>query len=103
MGMMEQDPKSLYDLLLATPENTNSKSDSDGRYPLLRECNVLHLSEDGVAPTEDTEDDTYLIPRTTEEQAEYDQERHDHRCPSPQHLDAEGAQAQAHCVYDQIQ
>jgi len=64
------------------------------------------------------EDDAYLIPCTPEEQAEYDQERlewarareaeqdNEHRddeCPSPPHLDAEGAWARAHHVYDQIQ
>jgi hypothetical protein len=75
VGMMEQDPESIYDLLLATPENTDSESDSEGSYHPLRECNMLHLSEDGAAPTEDVEDDAYPIPRTPREQAEYDQER----------------------------
>jgi hypothetical protein len=64
VGMMERDPKSIYDLLLATPENTNSESDSDGSCHLLREYNMLHLSEDGATSAEDIEDDTYLIPRT---------------------------------------
>ena len=36
---------------------------------------MLHLSEDGAAPVEDTKDDADLIPRTPREQAEYDQER----------------------------
>ena len=72
MGMMERDPESLYDLLLVTPESTDFESDSKGSCPPLRECNMLHPSEDGAAPVEDTEDDTYLIPRTLEEQAEYD-------------------------------
>jgi hypothetical protein len=58
MGMTKQDPESLYDLLLATPENMDSESNSDGSCPPLRECNVLHLSEDGVASIEDMEDDT---------------------------------------------
>ena len=30
MGMMEWDPESLYNLLLATLENTNSEFDSEG-------------------------------------------------------------------------
>jgi hypothetical protein len=30
VGMMERDPKSIYDLLLATPENMNSESNSGG-------------------------------------------------------------------------
>jgi hypothetical protein len=30
VGMMERDPESIYNLLLATPENTDSKSDSEG-------------------------------------------------------------------------
>jgi hypothetical protein len=64
MGMMERDLESLYDLLLATPENTDSESDSEGSYHPLRECNMLHLSEDGVAPAEDAEDDAYPIPCT---------------------------------------
>jgi hypothetical protein len=79
---------------------------------------MFHLSEDGVVAAGGTEDDAYLIPRTTEEQAEYDQERleqaraheakqanerRDDGCPSPQHLDAEGAWARAHRVYDQSQ
>jgi hypothetical protein len=74
VGMMEQDPKSLYDLLLATPENTDSESDSKGSCHSLRECNMLHLSEDGTTLAEDTEDNAYLIPRTPGEQAEYNQE-----------------------------
>jgi hypothetical protein len=36
---------------------------------------MLHLSEDGVAPAEDAEDNAYPIPRTLGEQAEYDHER----------------------------
>jgi hypothetical protein len=107
-GMMEQDPESLYDLLLATPENTNSKSDSEESCPPLRECNMLHLSEDGAALAEDTEDNAYQIPHTPREQVEYNQERlerarareadqadahRDHRCPSPQHLDAKEVRA----------
>jgi hypothetical protein len=98
VGMMEWDPESLYDLLLATPENMDSESDSEGSCPPLRECNMLHLSEDGAAPVEGTEDETYPIPRTLREWAEDDQERleraraqeadqadahRDHGCPSP--------------------
>ena len=36
---------------------------------------MLHLLEDGVALAKNMEDDTYPIPRTPREQAEYDQER----------------------------
>ena len=75
VGMMERDLEYIYDRLLATPENTDSESDSEGSYHPLRECNMLHLSEDGVAPVEDAEDDAYPIPRTPREQAEYDLER----------------------------
>jgi hypothetical protein len=74
MGMMERDPESLYDLLLATPKNMDSRSDYEGSYPPPRECNMLCLSKDGVAPAEGVEDDTYLIPCTSGEQAEYGQE-----------------------------
>ena len=66
VGMMERDLESLYDLLLATPENMNSESDSEGSCHSPRECNMLHLSEDGAAPAEDVEDDAYptaLTPR----------------------------------------
>ena len=72
---MERDSKSICDHLLATPENTNSESNFEGSCHPLRECNMLQLSEDGAALAEDIEDDAYLIPCTTEEQAEYDQER----------------------------
>jgi hypothetical protein len=72
VGMMERDPESLYDLLLATPENTDSESNSEGSCHSPRECNMLHLSKDGAALAEDAEDDAYLIPRTPGEQAEYD-------------------------------
>ena len=65
--MMERDLESLYDLLLATPENTDPKSNSEGSCPPLRECNMLHRSEDRATPTEDAEDDAYLIPRIPEE------------------------------------
>jgi hypothetical protein len=74
VGMLEQDLESIYDLLLATLEKTDSKSDSMGSCHPLRECNMLHLLEDGVAPTEDVEDDAYPIPRTPREQATYNQE-----------------------------
>jgi hypothetical protein len=108
VGMMEQGPESIYDLLLATPENTDFESNFEGSCHPIRECNMLHLLEDGAAPVEDVEDDVYPIPRTPREQAEYDQEhlerararetdqaneRCDDGCPSPQHLDAEGARA----------
>jgi hypothetical protein len=69
VGMMERDLESLYDLLLATPENMDSKSDFEGSYPPLRECNMLYLLEDGATLAEDAEDDAYLIPRTLGEQA----------------------------------
>jgi hypothetical protein len=72
--MMEQDPEFVYDLLLVTPENADSESDSEGSRHPLRECNMLHLSENGVALEEGAGDDTYPIPRTPGEQAEYDQE-----------------------------
>ena len=49
MGMMERVMESLYDILLATIENTDSKSNSKGSYPLMRECNMLHVLEDGAA------------------------------------------------------
>jgi hypothetical protein len=106
MGMMGQDPESIYDLLLLTPENTDSESDSEGSCDPLRECNILHLSEDGAAPSEDTKDDAYPVPRSPGEQAEYDQDHLeqarareadqaneccDDGCPSPQHLNIEGA------------
>ena len=116
--MMERDLESIYDLLLATLENRDSKSNSEGSCHPLRECNMLHLSEDGAAPAKDAKDDAYPILRTPGEQAEYDQERLEQAkareadqanarrndgCPSPQHLDVEGARARAHRVYDQIQ
>ena len=53
VGMMERDPESLYDLLWATPENTDSESDSEGSCHSPRECNMLHLSEDGATLAED--------------------------------------------------
>jgi hypothetical protein len=64
VGMMERDPKYVYDLLLATLENMDSKSDSEGSCHPLRECNMLHLSEDGAALAEDADNDAYPIPRT---------------------------------------
>ena len=67
VGMMEQEPESVYDLLPTTPRNKDSKSDFEVRYHPLRECNMLHLSEDGAAPAEDTEDDAYPIPCTPRE------------------------------------
>ena len=71
VGMMEWDSESIYDLLLASPENMNSESDSEGSYHPLRECNILYLLEDGAALMEDAEDDTYPIPCTPREHAEY--------------------------------
>ena len=59
--MMERDPESIYDLLQVTLENTDYESDSGGSCYPLRECNMLHLSEDGVAPAEDPKDDSYPI------------------------------------------
>ena len=67
VGMMERDLEYIYDRLLATPENTDSESDSKGSCHPLSECNMLHLSEDGVAPAEDVEDDAYPIPHTPRE------------------------------------
>jgi hypothetical protein len=64
VGIMERDLESLYDLLLATPENTDFESDYERSCYPLRECNMLHLSEDWLAPAEDVEDDAYPIPRT---------------------------------------
>ena len=72
VGMMEQDPESLYDLLLVTLENMDSKSNSEGTYHPLRKCNMLHLSEDGAVAIGGTEDDAYPIPCTHRKQAEYD-------------------------------
>ena len=62
VGMMERDPESLYDFLLDTPKNTNSEFDFEGSCHSPRECNMLHLSEDGAAPAEDVEDNAYPIP-----------------------------------------
>jgi hypothetical protein len=45
---MEQDPKSVYDLLSTTLGNMDFESDSEGSCHPLRECNMLHLSEDGA-------------------------------------------------------
>jgi hypothetical protein len=67
LGMMEQDLESIYDLLLVTLENRHFESDSKESCHPLRECNMLHLSEDGVALMEDAEDDAYLIPCTPKE------------------------------------
>ena len=53
VGMMEQDPESIYDLLLVTPEDTDSESNSEGSCHPLRECNMLHLLEDRVVLAED--------------------------------------------------
>jgi hypothetical protein len=72
--MMERDSESIFDLLLATPENMDFESDSKGSCHPLRECNVLHLLEDGAVLAEGAEDDTYPIPCTPREQAKYDQE-----------------------------
>ena len=62
--MMERDPKFIYDLLPMTLENMDSEFASEGGCHPLRECNMLHLLEDGAAPAEDAEDDAYPIPRT---------------------------------------
>ena len=37
VGMMEWDPEPVYDLLLATPKDMDSESDSKGSYHPLRE------------------------------------------------------------------
>jgi len=113
---MEQDSESIYDLPPSTSGKTNPKFDSKGSYHPVRECNMLHLSDNGVAAAEGGEDDAYLIPCTLGEQEEYEQERleqarvreakhanerHDNGCPSLQHLDVEGARAHACRVYEQ--
>ena len=67
VDMMEQNPKSIYDLLQVTPDDMDSESDSEGSYHPLRECNMFHLWEDGVVLEEGIEDDAYLIPRTPKE------------------------------------
>ena len=67
VGMMEQDLESVYDLLLTTLRNMDSKSNFEGSCHALRECNMLHLLEDGAAPAEDAEDDAYPIPHTLRE------------------------------------
>ena len=67
VGMMEQDPKSVYDLLPMTPRNMDSESGSKGSFHSLIECNMLHLSEDGAAVAGGIEDDTYPIPRSPRE------------------------------------
>jgi hypothetical protein len=54
VGMMERDPEYVYDLLLATLENTDSEFDSKGSCHPLRECNMLHLSKDGATSAKDT-------------------------------------------------
>jgi hypothetical protein len=64
VGMMERDPESIYDLLSMTLGNMDSKSDSEGSCHPLRECNMLHHSEDGAAATGGAEDNAYPIPRT---------------------------------------
>jgi hypothetical protein len=46
VGMMERHPESIYNLLLMTPRNMDSESNSKRSYHRLRECNMLHLSED---------------------------------------------------------
>ena len=45
----------------------DTEFDSKGSYHPLRECNMLHLSEDGATLVEDAEDDAYLIPWTPKE------------------------------------
>ena len=54
--------------------STDFESDTEGRCHPLRECNLLHLLEDGVAAVGGIEDDAYLIPPTLGEQAEYEEE-----------------------------
>ena len=98
VGVVEQDPESVCDLLPSTLDDTDSESESKGSYHLVRECNMLHLSENGATVGGGEEDDTYPIPRTPREQAEYEQEHleqakareaeqgnecHNNRCPSP--------------------
>lgn len=57
VGMMEQDPESIYDLLPSTPGDSDSESRSEGSSHLVRGCNMLHLLEDGAAATGGKEDD----------------------------------------------
>ena len=75
VGMMERDLESVYDLLLMTPRDMDSKSDSEGSYHPVRECNMLHLLECGAVAARGIENNAYPIPCTPGEQAEYDQER----------------------------
>ena len=67
VGMMERHPESVYDILSMTLGNTDSESDSKGSCHPLRECNMLHLSEDGAVLAGGTEDDAYPIPCTPRE------------------------------------
>ena len=67
VGMMERDSEFIYDLLWTTPKNTDYEFDSEGSCYPLRECNTLHLLEDGAMPGGGAEDDTYPISRTPRE------------------------------------
>ena len=73
-GMMEQHPEYVYDLLPSTPGEMDSECDSEGSCHLVRECNMLHLSDNGATAAGGGEDDAYSIPRTPGEQAKYEHE-----------------------------
>jgi hypothetical protein len=64
---VEWDSEPIYDLLSMTLGNTDSESDSEGSCDPLRECNMLHPSEDGAAMVGGMEDDAYPIPHTPRE------------------------------------
>jgi hypothetical protein len=74
VGIEEWDLEFIYNLLPSTPGDTDSESSSEGSCHLVWECNMLHLSRNGVAAAVGEEDDGYPIPRTPGEQAAYDQE-----------------------------
>jgi hypothetical protein len=65
--MMERDPESAYDLLSMTLGNIDSESDSEGSCHPLRECSMLHLSEDRAVVAGGIEGDAYLITCTLKE------------------------------------
>jgi hypothetical protein len=67
VGMMEWDPKFIYGLLPLTLGDTDSESRFERSSHLVRECNMLHLSKNGVAAAGGKEDDAYPILRTPRE------------------------------------
>jgi hypothetical protein len=72
MGMMERDPKFVFDLLSATHDDMDSESGSKGSYHLAWEYNMLHLSENEAAAVGGEEDNAYPILHTPREQVEYE-------------------------------